>query len=116
MEDISQKLLRSDRLSEILQSVGFALWQLQELEDISAKYFVLLTQATQGMGIEAYKPLEDKANKKTFGSSIYEITKKGLISEELQERFSKLLAERNWLVHQSRRDSRNAIIWRNRTL
>ena len=36
---------RAVRLAEITQGVGFALWQLQELEGSTALYFVLVAQA-----------------------------------------------------------------------
>ena len=100
---------RADRLHAITQRVGFALWQLQELEAVAATYFVLATQAHQGMGLEAGNALEKEAKKKTFGNTIRRMKASGLLGEELGSRFENLLSERNWLVHNSRSDSRNAI-------
>jgi len=99
----------ANRLSAVTQSVGFALWQLQELEGASAQYFVLLAQAEKGMGIIAGEALIEKAQNKTFGATIHQIAKAGLLSPELETRFTNLLSERNWLVHSSRSTSRSAV-------
>ena len=105
----AQQLEKAARLAAVTQKVGFALWQLQELEDIAAQYFVLLVQAKKGMGLAEGNALVEKAQAKTFGATLHQIAKAGLISPEMEERFAKLLAERNWLVHRSRAESRSAI-------
>lgn len=110
MKPLAQQLQKADRLSAITQQIGFVLWQLQELEGVAAQYFVLLTQAHKGMGLAKGNALTEKAQTKTFGSTIHYITKAGLLSSELETRFTNLLAERNWLVHKSRASSRGAIL------
>ncbi len=109
MDDLLRQLEKADRLDAITQRVGFALWQLQELEGVTAHYFVLVGQSKKGMGLDAGNALLDKALKKTFGETIKQMTKAGLLSAELQKNFESILKERNWLVHNSRADSRNAI-------
>lgn len=109
MTTLAQQLERADRLAAVTQNVGFALWQLQELEGVAAQYFVLLVQAKKGMGLAAGNTLVEKAQARTFGATLHQIAKAGLISPEMEGRFEKLLAERNWLVHRSRAESRNAI-------
>jgi len=106
---LNQQLQKATRLAAITQRIGFALWQIQELEDVVAQYFVLLVQAKKGMGLDAGKALVDKAQNKTFGGTIHQMVKAGLLSPEVEFRFSNLLSERNWLVHKSRRTSRSAI-------
>lgn len=105
----SQQQERAERLAIVTQNVGFALWQLQELEGVAAQYFVLLVQATRGMGLAEGNALLEKAQAKTFGATLHQIAKAGLISPEMEGRFEKMLAERNWLVHRSRAESRSAI-------
>lgn len=100
---------RADRLAAVTQRIGFTLWQIQELEGCAAQYFVLIAQAKPGMGLEAGNALVDKALGKTFGQTIHQLTKDGLLSAELERRFVSLLNERNWLVHKSKRESRDAI-------
>ena len=99
----------SDRLFIISQRVGFALWQLQELEDVLAQFLVLRTKAKRGMGSDAGNKLTEKARSKPFGISLREVADAGLFDSPLQAEFDTLLAERNWLVHRSRRDSRAAV-------
>jgi len=109
MKNQEKQIEIAERLAIVTQQVGFTLWQLQELEGVSAQYFVLLAQATRGMGLDAGNSLEAKAKKKTFGATLQEMKKANLLPNELQPRFEKLLSERNWLVHSSRADSRSAI-------
>ena len=109
MSTLGQQLANADRLAEVTQRLGFALWQLQELEGIAASYFVLLVQAKKGMGLAEGNALVDTAQGKTFGATLRQIAKAGLVSPEIEERFTKLLGERNWLVHRSRADSRNVV-------
>lgn len=109
MEQLLNQLAKADRLQAISQKVGFALWQLQELEGMSAEYFVLAVQASPGMGLEASQILVDKALSKTFGGTITQLIKAGCLQKQLEGRFQNLLVERNWLVHNSRSTSRNAI-------
>ncbi|BBO91737.1 hypothetical protein DSCOOX_49170 [Desulfosarcina ovata subsp. ovata] len=109
MEELRQQIEKADRLAAITQRIGFALWQIQELEGVTAQYFVLVVQAKKGMGLFAGNALDEKAKKKTFGATINKVSKAGLLSAELESRFTNLLSERNWLVHRSRADSRGAI-------
>ncbi|WP_109125914.1 hypothetical protein [Dyella sp. C11] len=109
MELLSSKLERADRLVEIASRAGYALWQLQTLEGALAQYFVLVAQATKGMGEEAGNALFEKANSGTFGATITKLRKSGKLSPGLEGRFQTLLTERNWLVHRSRTTSGHAI-------
>jgi hypothetical protein len=99
----------AERLDEITQRIGYALWQLQELEHVSATYFVLLAKATPGMGLEAGEDLVVKAQGETFGQTISKLRAANLVSDELETRVLGLLRERNWLVHASRSDSHGAV-------
>lgn len=109
MTTLADQLERSDRLATITQNVGFALWQLQELEGVAAQYFVLLVHAKKGMSLDVGNSLVENAQTKTFGATLHQLAKAGHISPEMKGRFEKILAERNWLVHHSRAESRNAI-------
>jgi uncharacterized protein YutE (UPF0331/DUF86 family) len=104
-----QTLLRAERLEHIAQRIGFALWQLQELEGVAAQFFVLVAKAEIGMGQEKANALVEEAQSKTFGATVNKLVKGNHIPPDLQQRFSVLLSERNWLVHNSRSSSRSAI-------
>lgn len=108
MHPLTSRLEAADRLNVILHRIGFALWQIQELESVAANYFVLLVQAQKGMGLEAGNLLIEKAKKKTFGTTVRRLAEAGLLTPQLERRLKDLLAERNWLVHGSREASRNA--------
>ncbi|NOS97930.1 MAG: hypothetical protein HOP25_05605 [Methylotenera sp.] len=109
MRALEEQITKANRLQSITQKVGFALWQLQELEGVAAQYFVLIAQAKQGMGIEAGLELTGKALGKTFGLTITNLAKSNLLSNEIESKFQAILTERNWLVHNSRASSRNSI-------
>lgn len=109
MTSFDDQLAPGNRLAMITQEIGYALWQLQNLEETTAQYFVLLTQAKPQMGIEAGKILFEKASKKTFGTTIHALVKTECLSSEIKRRFIALLKERNWLVHSSLRDNRRAV-------
>lgn len=106
---MEQWLENADRLEVITQRVGFALWQIQELEGAAAQFFVLVAQAKRGIGAEAGNVLLTKAQRNTFGATVHRIAEAGLIDADLEKRLRALLSERNWLVHKSRADSRNAV-------
>lgn len=109
MEELRQQIEKAERLTAITQRIGFALWQIQELEGVTAQYFALVVQAQKGIGLAAGNALDEKAKKKTFGATIHRVSKAGLLNSEIESRFTNLLSERNWLVHRSRADSRSAI-------
>ena len=109
MNELSQQLAKAERLHAITQKVGFALWQLQELEGTAARYYVLVAQATAGMGLVAGNALVDDAQSKTFGSTITKLVKAKHLPTDAEVRFQALLKERNWLVHSSRSTSRDAV-------
>ena len=65
---MDEVIKKANRLAVITQRIGFALWQIQELEGCTAQYLVLITQAKKGMGAKAGNELLGKAFGKTFGS------------------------------------------------
>jgi len=109
MDPLEAHFEKAERLAEITQRVGFTLWQLQELEGVTATYFVLLAEAKRGMGADVGEILVTKAQGKTLGVTIRQLQAGGLLSGELEQRFRNLLTARNWLVHSSRTDSRAAV-------
>jgi hypothetical protein len=109
MDSLAYRLEMADRLNEIYRRIGLALWQLQELEKVAATHFALVAQAQRGMGLAAGNILIENAQNKTFGVTVARFAKAGLVTPELQLRFNQLRGERNWLVHNSRASSRNAV-------
>ena len=106
---VNCQLDKADRLARITQQIGYVLWQFQELEGVSAQYYVLLAEASLGMGYSDGMALVAEAKKRTFGATIRQLAKADLICGETAASFGELLVERNWLVHRSRSESRSAI-------
>src|SRR5690606_12094945 len=67
-----------ERLHAITQRVGFALWQLQELEGVSTRFAVMLT-VTPGIGEEAGNELLAKASGKPFGATVRVLAEVGAL-------------------------------------
>lgn len=109
MDKSDEQERRADRLYTITQRIGYALWQIQELEEVTAQYFVLVAQAKRGMRMEEASVLVEDARTKTFGRTITRLVKGKHMPSELEPRFNALLAERNWLAHNSRSTNRNAV-------
>jgi|SRR5271155_2568835 uncharacterized protein YutE (UPF0331/DUF86 family) len=103
------QIQKAERLAAITQKVGFTLWQLQELEGATAVYFVLVAQARRGMGATEGNALIENAQSQTFGKTVSQLGRAGLLKPDIQQRFGNLLKERNWLVHNSRDSSRDAV-------
>jgi hypothetical protein len=105
MTSFHEELQKADRLDLIARKVGFALWQLQELEGSAAQYLVLVAKAKPGIGLAAGQALVEEAQSRTFGRTISDLLKTGRLAQAVEVRFETVLVERNWLVHQSRSTS-----------
>ena len=109
MNHPSLQLANAERLQAVTQRVGFALWQLQELEGAAAQFYVLVALAKRGMGIELGTALVVDAQAKTFGTTVSKLVKANHLPADIEPRLQELLKERNWLVHGSLSSSRSAI-------
>lgn len=96
----------AEALATLMQRIGFALWQLQELETAVATYVVVRLKAHRGMGAEQAARLEAAAERRTFGALRRDLADSGVLGATILTALDALLAERNWLVHRSRRGSR----------
>jgi hypothetical protein len=92
----------------VCDRVGFAVWQLQELEAVCAKFLMLRTQLKDGVTEASYDALVEKALRNTFGVTLRQASDANIFPDALQARFNALLAERNWLIHKSRLENRAA--------
>ncbi|UYN96560.1 MAG: hypothetical protein KIT25_06405 [Enhydrobacter sp.] len=109
LEELIKYFDSAERLQLVATRIGLALWQLQDLEASSAMCFAMVAKATKGMGIATGYALLKEARSKTFGPTIEQLAKHGILSPELVRRFDALREERNWLVHRSQDDSRGAV-------
>ena len=61
------------------------------------------------MGEEGGKIIVTEAQKKTFGGSIWRLSRSEHLPKDVLVRFQALLKDRNWLVHSSKADSKKAL-------
>lgn len=108
-ESFARRVAQAELLSELLQHVGYAFWQLSECEDTVAHLVTIRLRATVGMGEEQGEALLAAAQRRTFGSLLRELRETQVLAPELERRMLALLEERNWLVHRSKRESRGVL-------
>jgi uncharacterized protein YutE (UPF0331/DUF86 family) len=96
-----ENIIKAERLDEILKRVGAALWMLQNLETQSALFYLFKVKAERGIGFEKGTEMLIQQQRKTFGNTLRSIESANILPQELQKRFSQILAERNWLAHDS---------------
>lgn len=109
LDDFELRVARSQLLIQILTRVGYAVWQAAECEDTLAHYIVIRLRSAQGIGEEAGLALLEKAQSRTFGNLLHELRTAGILSSDHEERLSKLVDERNWLVHRAKRENRGVL-------
>ena len=91
---------------QAFQNVGFALWQIQELENTLAHYLVIVHNVEPGVAIDVAEGILEKTRKKTLGQLVGELKSKEEIPKALLERVEGFVEHRNWLAHRSRGESR----------
>jgi hypothetical protein len=107
--DLATRVDWSERVAALMRSVGFSLWQLQELETTVATYLVVRVHAHRGIGTTKGNSLQKEAEGRTLGALLKELAKSGVIEERVSVDLHEILEERNWLVHRARRENRGVI-------
>lgn len=102
-------LVIADRLAALMQAVGFALWQLQELENTAASFIAVRLRSTRGVGLERGGEIAAEVEGRTLGRMVKELVAGGVVSDEIGSRLAIVLEERNWLVHRARRETRGIL-------
>ena len=96
-------------LQEILQKVGFALWQIQGLESTLSRYLVKVHKLEPGVAREEAEAAFEKTRKKTLGQLLVELRGQQDVPKDLAERLDNFVEHRNWLAHRSRSESRREV-------
>jgi HEAT repeat protein len=92
-----------------MRTVGFAIWQLQELENTTARYVVVRLREVRGVGKERGEAISAEIEQLPLGPLLSQLLQAQVIQEELSDHLKKLLSERNWLVHRARRENRGVL-------
>jgi hypothetical protein len=96
-------------LDDVARQIGYAVWDLQELEWMLGRLWVLTRPDIRGAGPEVAAPVLERADKRTFGTAFRELIGAGLFDSDLAARLGEIVDERNWIVHRSRRDNRGIV-------
>jgi hypothetical protein len=108
-DDLATRVELSERLASLMQSVGFSLWQLQELETTVATYLVVRVHAHRGIGKVQGDSLLKQAEGRTLGALLKDLAKSGVIDDQLSIDLKEMLEQRNWLVHRACRENRGIL-------
>jgi hypothetical protein len=92
-------------LQAVLQSLGFALWQTQTLENALVSYLVMVHKVPFGSARADVEHAFLGADKRTLGQLLHELKNFEGKAGNLVVRLDAFLPERNWLVHKSRHTS-----------
>src|SRR5260221_10048794 len=106
---MSLRLDAAERLGALMQRVGFALWQLQELQYTAARYVVVRLRDARGVGAHRGAAISAEVEKLPLGKLLIELASAGVMTPDLASRLKATLGERNWLVHRSRREYRGVL-------
>jgi hypothetical protein len=96
-------------LQDVLYRVGFALWQIQELESTIAHYLVMVHKLEPGVAREEAESVLEKTRKKTLGQLLGQLKSQDPVPNQLIERLDHFVEHRNWLAHRSRTESRSLV-------
>ena len=99
--------INSEDFADVLRRVGFAVWQLQALEQVAACHLVLVHKVTISTAREEVHRMFQKREKNTLGQLFGQIRDLSNEAASFLPRFEALVQERNWLVHHSRNKNRS---------
>lgn len=101
--------LKADLLAAAMERVGFAIWQVQALEETIADYVVIRIRGERGMGREKAHALLEVAQRETFGGLVRTLINEGILDAALANRLTFAVDERNWFAHRGRRETRGML-------
>lgn len=76
---------------------------------MAASYFVVRLRPVRGVGNEAALPILREVEKKTFGWMVKRLREANVLDAPLADDLERLVHERNWLVHHSKRENRGVL-------
>lgn len=97
--------LSADELHEVTARVGFAVWQIQILENTVAAHLVFVHKVTPTVAKSEAESMFAKAGKSTLGQLLREIHATGNALQHLVEELDSFVPKRNWLIHHSRHET-----------
>lgn len=106
-------------LRELTSHLGFAMWQVQEVEVALRDLLLLKKYFKKGVAKSAWDQTTKKVSKLSFGQLLTEVRAADIVEDSLADALQELVGRRNWLVHHSRADTRgvmtNALLYESLT-
>lgn len=100
-----QRQINEEELDSFYRAIGAAVWHIQYFEDALVSFVVMKRHKRNPTPErEAYDRLERERGG-TLGSIYGRAKDEGIIPKEMEARFERFLAERNWLIHRSKAKS-----------
>lgn len=99
----------ANRVGQLMQSIGYAVWQLQGLEDTLATYIVVRLRESQGVGLDKGADLTAELTRLELGKLIAQLRDADILPAVLLQRLGTLRNERNWLVHRAWRENHGVV-------
>jgi hypothetical protein len=91
------------RVNEICKALGPALWEVQGVEEILAKYYSIVFRLSDGPSLEEIESEFNRNFAHTCGRLVGLIRQAKGEADPLAQRLSAFVDERAWLVHKLRR-------------
>ena len=102
--------------ANVMSEVGFAIWQIQILEQGLAYHLVLVHKASAKTARADVEAMFVKTEKQTLGRLLKTLRDDSLLASKILSRLESLVEERNWLVHRSRHENRTDLYSRAKRL
>jgi hypothetical protein len=97
--------LTAEELSELTRLVGYAVLQIQVLEETLQVHLVLVHKADAKAARRDVETMFAKTSKHNLGWLFRDIQDTGKSPSDLLSRLEHFVDERNWLIHRSRREN-----------
>ena len=89
-----------NKVLELYESMGYALWMIQSLELSLNHYLVFALKISVSSAGEQIREIFEQTSKKTLGSLISDLKKNDeIIDKTIVEKLEDIVIRRNWLVH-----------------
>jgi hypothetical protein len=98
--------ITADEFTEVVSQVGYAVWQIQVLEEVLGCYLVLVHKVEFTTARSDVEAMFVKTEKRTLGQLFGAIRDTSKAPSTLLPRLDRFVDERNWLVHRSRHQNR----------
>lgn len=91
--------------AEIMGSIGNCLWRIQQLEESVEQYLVAVLHVSGAIAEGAAQSVLEDKQKRPLGQLVRELGGQASVPETISSRLQAFVANRNWVVHRSHRET-----------